>query len=136
MEGSVDIKKKVKKFENGLWVDSLDEDGHVLYDEGGHTPHIRLHRGDCFGESCLLYLVRKTLSFCFESLCMLQMRSFYQGRLGEKHSQKETFFLQDDDAEYKRNYSAVAATDTVLYMLNRYYAHKRTLVDYLVLYYI
>jgi hypothetical protein len=33
--------------------------------------------------------------------------------------------MQDDDAEYKRNYSAVAATDTVLYMLNRYY-----LLDY------
>jgi hypothetical protein len=64
MEGSVDIKKKLKKQEEntGLWVDSLDEDGQVLYDEGGKTPHIRLHRGDCFGESCLLYLVRRTLS--------------------------------------------------------------------------
>ncbi len=78
-EGYVDIKKKKKAHQSdGTWTCIFDEDDHIVYDE---HPHVRLKPGDCFGESCLLYL--------------------------------------DDDAEYKRNFSAVAATDVKLFMLNR-----------------
>jgi CRP-like cAMP-binding protein len=79
MEGYVDIKKKERAYQDdGTWTFQLDVAGNVVYKE---NPHVRLHKGDCFGESCLLYL--------------------------------------DDNAEYKRNYSAVAATDVKLFMLNR-----------------
>ena len=84
MEGYVDIKKKKREYPDGPdgpWTWSYNEDGHVEYDEPPEHPHVRLRKGDCFGESCLLYL--------------------------------------DDDAEYKRNYSAIAATDVTLLMLNR-----------------
>ena len=78
-EGHVDIKKKQRAYQDdGTWTCVLDDNGHVVYNE---NPHVRLNPGDCFGESCLLYL--------------------------------------DDDAEYKRNYSAIAATDVKLFMLNR-----------------
>merc|ERR1711871_1103586 len=82
MDGYVDIKKKKRVHQpDGTWTWSYDKDGHVEYNDSAEHPHVRLRKGDCFGESCLLYL--------------------------------------DDDAEYKRNYSAVAATDVTLLMLNR-----------------
>ena len=77
-DGYVDVKKKEKYTEeDGTQQTRYDTKGQVIY----QPEVLRLVAGDCFGESCLLYI--------------------------------------DDDAEYRRNYSAIAATDVTLYMLNR-----------------
>lgn len=72
----IDDDRSIYIVQEGLVDITLSEDP-----ESGQEVRARLQTGDCFGESCLLYI--------------------------------------DDDAKYVRNYSAYAATDCKLLMLNR-----------------
>lgn len=76
-------------FEEGVDDDRsiyLIREGIVDIKQKGRKEHLRLVEGDCFGQSCLIYI--------------------------------------DDDASYTRNFTAHAATDCLLYMLNRSAIHK------------